>query len=259
MSDRNHPTIPEIVQALITLNDRHGDELVRLRDEYTDRLSQIDEKVTASMGPLSAFDDGEYAHIEYTLLNSVDVGGYISNMVDIAKSRESLAVKLRELVANPNVYGIFVRRYRSGDGSTEPQGHDREMDATAKLQGRLYESQQALENLTRAHHELEQRYIRLQEEYDAEVGRLEERYDAHGRVVDELFSRIEQAWQRTRKANSDCTYPEPLDIMNLLVGVGNTPTKPWVTKMFSKYLKQVRQETQERKEYIKKVNEEDKG
>jgi hypothetical protein len=31
---REHPTIPEIVQALVTLNDRHQDEIQKVRDEY---------------------------------------------------------------------------------------------------------------------------------------------------------------------------------------------------------------------------------
>lgn len=152
---------------------------------------------------------GEYYHIEYLKLIPVEDGGYPSNMVDLARTREDLMTKLKASVADTSVYAIHLRRF-------EPPVKDvhlyDESQPLAKAQGEAYMLRKAYDQAIAAQDNLGSRLHDLNEHMEwleecREIGR-----EAQEWVINQLHIKLEEIRIQASRDNDDAVMMEPGDV-----------------------------------------------
>jgi hypothetical protein len=243
---REHPTIPEIVQALVTLNDRHQADMKKIRADHVERLRRLQASVDGSpMPPLNKWEcfDVEYAEF----ITDEDGDGYFQNKFKNVESRDDALGVARELLANEQVASIHFRFQKANVTSSWALDGHQETNLLAKAQNDAFTWRKELKALGKKYDELYAKKERMAADWDADVESLNVRLAARDEVIDQLLTRIRRVYEQLRRDNSNCVYSEPVDIMNLLVGVGTEPDEQWFKDMLDEALKKEKQRAKDRK------------
>jgi hypothetical protein len=232
-----HPTIPQIVRALTTLSDRHQAEIRKVRADYVEKLHKLQERANLANEPeLPPLKDGEYFHFEYVEWNPIEDGGYYSNKVEIANTREKALSKLRELIGSDYVYAVHVRRF-----PMKEQGvnifDERKLP---KSQSNAYMQRLRADKLDKAYEELRTSKMKMEDEYERSSQRQEDDLRARDVVIDILLGHIEATHRKLGRDNVNCVVSEPLEYLNLLVPAHTRPGEEWTRTLLRKALKEVR-------------------
>ncbi len=193
--------------------------------------------------PLPPLAENEYLHFEYVQWNPIEEGGHYSNMVDVAHSRDEALSKLRELIGSDYVYAIHVRRYPQKEDGVH--AYD-EVQPFKVAQSKAYMAELRAEQLDRALEAERRSKQGLEDGYEMIVRGLEDTEKALTRVVEKLMDAMRRTHTQLKRDNQGCSYSEPMDLMNLLFGVGITPDEQWEREMLRDAREAVRKERKHR-------------
>jgi hypothetical protein len=240
-----HPTIPQIVQALVTLNDRHQADMKKIRADHVERVRRLQEG-TEPMPPMDhQWDRYDIEYAEY--ITDEDGDSYFVNKYKKVENRDDALSVARELLANKNVAGIHFLYQKHGTTTQwDREGHP-QTDIVAKAQNDAFKARKELKALGEQYNELSQDHERTRQAWNADVESLNLRLAARDTVIEELLTRIRAVYAQLRRDNNNCSYSEPLDIMNLLVGVGQQPDERWYAKLFRTATEDEKRKAKERK------------
>jgi hypothetical protein len=245
MPEREHPTIPQIVQALVTLHDRHQADMKKIRADHVERIRRL-RQGTEPMPPMDhKWDRYDIEYAEF--ITDEDGDGYFINKYKKAENRDDALAIARELLANNNVAGIHLL-FRKANTTSAWQDHGHaQTDLVAKSQNEAFKARKELHALGQQYDELHKAKEDLEEGYDRDVESLNIRLEARDKVIERLLDRIRRTYEQVRRDNNKCTYSEPLEIMNLLAGVGQQPDDQWFKKLLEQALREEKQKAKDRK------------
>lgn len=210
-------------------------------EEFLEHLRSL--SIETPKDELPPFENGESLHIEYVQLNTVEDGGHLTNMVDLAHSRNEAVEKVTKLLADEAVYAVHLRRYPQPIKGVHLYN---ESQPLARAQSEAYMERQSAKNLTTAYERLSEEKQRGEEALGREIETLTDIETAYRRVIEDLMDSIRRAHTQLQRDNQNCTYPEPVQIMNLLCGVGITPDEKWERNMLAKAREKAREERKHR-------------
>jgi hypothetical protein len=227
-----NPTIPQIIRALTTLEDRHGQKLVDVCEAYEKRIAEA-----KTVAPLPPLQNDEYLHFEYVEWTSVEDGGYYSNMMQTTASREKGMELLRKLIGDENVFALHVRRYPMPDKGVH--AYD-EIQRLPVAQSQAYMEGLRADKLDEAYSEVVVAKAELETGYDQLVTSMEDTEKALRSVIDKLMDQMRRTSTQLGRDNKNCTYSEPGALHDLLFGSGVIPDEQWERRMLSKAREDVR-------------------
>jgi len=153
--------------------------------------------------------EGEFIHFEYLHFDPADAETGFSNYVEISRDRYQAASKAVDLISDPKVWAIHIRRYEQPEQGVHLYD---ETQPLAVAQNQAYAERKRAETLQKLLGAAVESNRKLEDAYERQIARLEMRLEAEQALTESAVGKLREIAGRAQRAQRDSYFLEPSEV-----------------------------------------------